>query len=103
MFVSPHIQCSDTRRWPHGEVIRLRGGRESGPPMMELGSLEEEEEIRALSHNARTQRTADRRCCLGLPDLEVLLDVCLHATVSLQGRMHQGKRAEAVWWVQVCI
>lgn len=32
MFVSPQIQCSDTWRWPRGEVIRLRGGHASGPP-----------------------------------------------------------------------
>lgn len=91
MFVSPQIQCSDTWRWPRGEVIRLRGGCESGAPMMESASLEEEEEIRALSPNERTQRAVDRCCCPGLPDLEVLLDVYLHATVSLQGRMHRGK------------
>lgn len=65
MFVSSQIQCSDTWWWPHGEVIRLRGGRASGPPMMESASLEEEEEIRALSPNERTQQAVDRRCCLG--------------------------------------
>lgn len=72
-------------------MIRLRGGCESGAPMMESASLEEEEEIRALSPNERTQRAVDRCCCPGLPDLAVLLDVYLHATVSLQGRMHRGK------------